>query len=106
MDELDYAFGGRRSELTQQRKKVMLNKINPSTAGLPYPQKKKSVAWKQGGRGETMRDTEMTVGDEVGGDVRQLGAFVRRPLGGRGNRKGQEVDWRVLINTAIVFLFS
>jgi hypothetical protein len=96
MDELDYAFGGRRSKLTQQRKKVM----------LPYPQKKKSVAWKQGGRGETMRDTKMTVGDEVGGDVRQLGAFVRRPLGGRGNRKGQEVDWRVLINTAIVFLFS
>jgi hypothetical protein len=96
MDELDYAFGGRRSKLTQQRKKVM----------LPYPQKKKSVAWKQGGRGETTRDTEMTVGDEVGGDVCQLGAFVRRPLGGRGNRKGKEVDWRVLINIAIVFLFS
>jgi hypothetical protein len=75
-----------------EEKRVLLNKINPSTAGLPYPQKKKSVMWKRG-RGETATDTEMTTGDEVGGgSVRSSGSRrVERGIG-----KDKRVDRRVL----------
>jgi hypothetical protein len=74
-----------------EEKRVLLNKINPSTAGLPYPQKKKSVTWKRG-RGETATDTEMTTGDEAGGGGRRLGAFVRQPSAARCVRPAA-VEW-------------